>query len=110
MSGTSGEGAFTTTKATTSDAPSGPTLKDQQAANKTNPASLEEDDEFEDFPVDGTLGSCCLRNPKEWGYDREREGDELMRGVDRLAGFRAGREQRRRRRGGGPTSLGGELG
>ena len=55
MSGTSGEGAFTTTKATTSDAPSGPTLKDQQAANKTNPASLEEDDEFEDFPVDGTL-------------------------------------------------------
>ena len=45
-----GEGAFSTAKATTSDAPSGPTMKDQQ---KQAPAALEEDDEFEDFPVDG---------------------------------------------------------
>ena len=59
MSGTSGEGAFTTTKATTSEAPSGPTLKDQQAA-KENAAALEEDDEFEDFPVDGTLTSPTI--------------------------------------------------
>ena len=49
-----GEGASATTKATTNDAPSGPTMKDQQ---KQNPATLEEDDEFEDFPVDGALSS-----------------------------------------------------
>ena len=47
-----GEGASTTAKATASDAPSGPTMKDQQ---KQAPAALEEDDEFEDFPVDGNL-------------------------------------------------------
>lgn len=48
-----GEGASTTAKATTSDAPSGPKMKDQ----KQPPAALEEDDEFEDFPVDGIATS-----------------------------------------------------
>ncbi|KAL9128392.1 MAG: hypothetical protein Q9217_002916 [Psora testacea] len=43
-----GEGVSTTTKATTREAPSGPTMKDQQKP----PAALEEDDEFEDFPID----------------------------------------------------------
>ncbi|KAK3176251.1 26S proteasome complex subunit [Lepraria neglecta] len=42
------EGSGPTTKATTSDAANSSTLKDQQ-----KPATaLEEDDEFEDFPVD----------------------------------------------------------
>ncbi|KAL9104264.1 MAG: hypothetical protein Q9163_000760 [Psora crenata] len=43
-----GEGVSTTAKATTTEPPSGPTLKDQQKP----PATLEEDDEFEDFPID----------------------------------------------------------
>lgn len=38
-----------TTKATTNEPPTGSTLKDQQKPA----AALEEDDEFEDFPVDG---------------------------------------------------------
>lgn len=44
----SAEGAGATTKATTSEPPTGPTMKDQQKPA----AALEEDDEFEDFPVD----------------------------------------------------------
>ena len=43
------EGSSSTTKAVTSDETSGPTLKDQQKPA----AALEEDDEFEDFPVEG---------------------------------------------------------
>ena len=43
------EGSSFTTKAVTSDETSGPTLKDQQKPA----AALEEDDEFEDFPIEG---------------------------------------------------------
>ncbi|MCJ1273681.1 26S proteasome complex subunit [Puttea exsequens] len=42
------DGTGPTTKATTSDPPSGSSIKDQ---SKTA-AVLEEDDEFEDFPID----------------------------------------------------------
>lgn len=48
------DGSAPTTKATTSDPTNASTMKDQQ-----KPAgALEEDDEFEDFPVDG----MCLRH------------------------------------------------
>ncbi|MDI1490709.1 MAG: 26S proteasome complex subunit [Ramalina farinacea] len=50
MSAANSGGSSATTKATTADPASGPTLKDQQQAQKA--ATLEEDDEFEDFPVD----------------------------------------------------------
>ena len=43
------EGSGPTTKATVSDPTDASTLKDQQKPA----AALEEDDEFEDFPVDG---------------------------------------------------------
>ncbi|KAI9846092.1 MAG: 26S proteasome complex subunit [Sclerophora amabilis] len=43
------EGSSSTTKAVTSDTESGTTMKDQQKPA----ATLEEDDEFEDFPVEG---------------------------------------------------------
>ena len=47
------EGSGPTTKATTSDATDATTMKDEQ-----KPAgALEEDDEFEDFPVDGMIFS-----------------------------------------------------
>ena len=45
----SAEGSGPTTKATVSDPTDASTLKDQQKPA----AALEEDDEFEDFPVDG---------------------------------------------------------
>ncbi|KAG8533255.1 26S proteasome complex subunit [Bacidia gigantensis] len=61
-----GEGAFATTKATTTDAPSGPTMKDQQ---KEAPPTLEEDDEFEDFPVEDWPAS-----EQEVPPGREQEG------------------------------------
>ena len=44
------DGSGPTTKATVSDSTDSSTLKDQQKPA----AALEEDDEFEDFPVDGT--------------------------------------------------------
>ena len=44
------DGSGPTTKATVSDPTDSSTLKDQQKPA----AALEEDDEFEDFPVDGT--------------------------------------------------------
>lgn len=47
----SADGSGPTTKAITSDPPSSTTLKDEQKPA----AALEEDDEFEDFPVEGTL-------------------------------------------------------
>ena len=48
MSGAA-QGGASTTKAVVSDAPNG-----QPAAASSNPAAqLEEDDEFEDFPVEG---------------------------------------------------------
>lgn len=43
------DGSGPTTKSTTSDAMNSSTFKDQQKPA----AALEEDDEFEDFPVDG---------------------------------------------------------
>jgi hypothetical protein len=65
--------ASATTKATTADASSTP-AKDQKPA-----AALEEDDEFEDFPVEGTFHdkrksrsnrACAFRParscPREW--------------------------------------------
>lgn len=45
------EGATSTTKAVASDETSSTALKDQQKPA----AALEEDDEFEDFPVEGSL-------------------------------------------------------
>lgn len=50
MSGAA-EGSGPTTKATTSDPTNSSTLKDERKPA----AALEEDDEFEDFPVEGTL-------------------------------------------------------
>ena len=47
----SAEGSGPTTKAITSDPTSSTSLKDEQKPA----AALEEDDEFEDFPVEGTL-------------------------------------------------------
>ncbi|KAI9819910.1 MAG: hypothetical protein M1827_006480 [Pycnora praestabilis] len=49
MSGAA-EGSGSTTKAVTEDTKPGETLKDQQKPA----AALEEDDEFEDFPVEGS--------------------------------------------------------
>ena len=51
------EGSVSTTKATVADATSSSTLKDQQKPA----AALEEDDEFEDFPVDGS-SAFYIRN------------------------------------------------
>lgn len=45
------EGSGQTTKAVTSDPTNSSTMKDQQKPA----AALEEDDEFEDFPIDGTV-------------------------------------------------------
>ena len=50
------EGSGPTTKAITSDATDTTTLKDQQKPA----AALEEDDEFEDFPVDGMITSISI--------------------------------------------------
>lgn len=47
------DGSGPTTKSTTSDAMNSSTFKDQQKPA----AALEEDDEFEDFPVDGKRAS-----------------------------------------------------
>jgi len=52
------EGSGPTTKATTSDATDFSTVKDQQKPA----AALEEDDEFEDFPVDGMSTLNWLHN------------------------------------------------
>ena len=49
MSGAAASTNPSTTKALASDPPSGTPLKDEQKPA----AALEEDDEFEDFPVDG---------------------------------------------------------
>jgi hypothetical protein len=54
MSAAPAGGSTETTKAIVPDSSSSPALKDSQ---KTS-APLEEDDEFEDFPVDGT---CHLK-------------------------------------------------
>jgi len=56
------DGSGPTTKATTNDPIDTSTMKDQ---SKTATA-LEEDDEFEDFPVDGTL-SQALELPQDPG-------------------------------------------
>ena len=50
------EGQGPTTKAVTSDETSSTALKDQQKPT----AALEEDDEFEDFPVEGTFPPTYL--------------------------------------------------
>jgi 26 proteasome complex subunit DSS1 len=53
MSAAPASGAAPTAKATTSDN-SAETMKDAKPA-----AALEEDDEFEDFPVESMLPPCC---------------------------------------------------
>ena len=53
------EGSGPTTKAITSDATDSSTMKDQQKPA----AALEEDDEFEDFPVDGVFISAEFFKP-----------------------------------------------
>lgn len=47
-----------------SDTPSSATVSAEEASAKKPTAALEEDDEFEDFPVDGTASSHNLRPPK----------------------------------------------
>ena len=59
----SAEGSASTTKAVVQDPPdSGENNKDQQKA----PAPLEEDDEFEDFPVEGMSGCMLNKYIKMW--------------------------------------------
>ena len=91
------EGSSSTTKAVTSDETSGPTLKDQQKPA----AALEEDDEFEDFPVEGKPTTpFFLFSP-------------LPLSVSALTSLREFRLAARRRRGARRTeyaSVGGKLG
>lgn len=51
------EGSGQTTKAVTSDPTNSSTMKDQQKPA----AALEEDDEFEDFPIDGNRNCSPVR-------------------------------------------------
>ena len=57
------EGQGSTTKAVTADETSSTTLKDQQKPA----AALEEDDEFEDFPVEGMFPRILFLSKKDDG-------------------------------------------
>lgn len=106
------EGSGPTTKATTTTDTS-PTLKDQQKPA----AALEEDDEFEDFPVDGMFISfdCSFLKPavatrkerENWTWNGNNWADwvvvtgRLAIGGERSAAGAGGRDD---------ASVGGELG
>lgn len=92
MSGAA-QGSKDTTKAIVSDEKAGQDQPDQQ---QQKPAvALEEDDEFEDFPVEGERKSVHATSKTMWT-------DVFYR--DRLAPGRLGRSQWQH------TSVGGELG
>ncbi|KAL8843413.1 MAG: hypothetical protein Q9176_002026 [Flavoplaca citrina] len=67
----SAEGSGPTTKAITSDPTSSTPLKDEQKPA----AALEEDDEFEDFPVEASHGcerqANALRNGVDWPAEEQ---------------------------------------
>lgn len=67
MSGTPASGVAPTTKAAVSDKGTDSTKNPKPAA------ALEEDDEFEDFPVESMLLSCVIRTRQIWQRRAVRE-------------------------------------
>lgn len=84
------EGSGQTTKAVTSDSTNSSTMKDQQKPA----AALEEDDEFEDFPIDGNRNCPPVRvmliGNLQIGRQKKARSHLELRAAQRIFGRRAG--------------------
>lgn len=93
-----------TTKATVSD-----NKDDSKPLAPQKPAAqLEEDDEFEDFPVEGKAIARSLRTSRS--RKRDRRGDFVEMAISADTEFRLGQGRRGRRASGAYAFVGGELG